>query len=437
MRLDDLVLISVDDHIVEPKALSEFLADSVPARYRERVPRVVRRDDGTDAWLVEGKELATFGLNAVQGRPPESWGSDPGRFDDVRPGCWDVHERVRDMNANGVLASLNFPSWPGLGGQFFAQTDDRDYVAALLRAYNDWHIGEWCGAYPGRFIPLALTGFVLGADWVAEEIHRIADLGCRAVSFHAEAHRFGMPDLHGDEWDVAFRACQETGVVAVFHFGGTPNFMPRTPFSVIPHVMPFQTAIFAAELLWSPILPKFPGLKVSLAEGGIGWVPYFLEKADFVYRHHRAWTGADFGDRLPSEVFRAHVQTCFIEDTTGLRNRAVIGVESVAWECDFPHSDSTWPHSPERFMESIASLDLTDDEIDAVTWRNASRWYEFDPFEHRSRTDATVGALRALAMDVDTTPREYGDGTAAKSLAVAAGPFHQAPPAFEGEKGER
>jgi len=87
-----------------------------------------------------------------------------------------------------------------------------------------------------------------------------------------------------------------------------------------------QTAIFASELLWSPIFRRFPRLKMSLAEGGIGWVPYFMEKADFVYDHHRRWTGQDFGDKLPSQVFREHVQTCFIDDETGLRNRHHIGI---------------------------------------------------------------------------------------------------------------
>ena len=100
----------------------------MPAKFKERVPRVIRRDNGTDAWLIEGQELATFGLNAVQGRPRESWGADPASFDQVRPGTFDVHERIRDMNVNGVLASLNFPSWPGLGGQFFVQNDDTEFV---------------------------------------------------------------------------------------------------------------------------------------------------------------------------------------------------------------------------------------------------------------------------------------------------------------------
>ena len=98
------------------------------------------------------------------------------------------------MNVNGVLASLNFPSWPGLGGQFFVQNDDTEFVEVMIRAYNDWHIDEWCGAYPGRFIPLALSGFMLGDEWMAGEIRRVAEKGCHAVSFHSEPHRFGMPD---------------------------------------------------------------------------------------------------------------------------------------------------------------------------------------------------------------------------------------------------
>jgi predicted TIM-barrel fold metal-dependent hydrolase len=313
------------------------------------------------------------------------------------------------MNVNGVAASLNFPSWPGLGGQFFAQGDDRNYAAAMIRAYNDWHVQEWCGAYPGRFIPLTISGFALGGDFMAEEIVRMAEQGCHAVSMHPEPYRFGQPDFHGDEWDRAWQACEATGTVLVFHFGAMPNFMPRSPFDVIPHAMPFSTAIFAAELLWSPILRKFPNLHLSLAEGGIGWVPYFLEKADFVYNHHRFWTKTDFGDSLPSQVFRRQVQTCFIDDETGLRNRDAIGVDTIAWECDFPHSDSTWPHAPEVAMKGLQAANVPDNEIDMITFENACRWYSFDLFAHRTREECTVGALRAQATDVDTTPRVYGD----------------------------
>jgi hypothetical protein len=103
------------------------------------------------------------------------------------------------------------------------------------------------------------------------------------------------------------------------------------------------------------------------------------------------------------------VQTCFIDDDTGLRNRDYIGVDTITWECDYPHSDSTWPQSPEVMMKMVAAARLSDEETDKVTWQNASRWYQFEPFEHRTREECTVGALRAQAIDVDTTPREYGE----------------------------
>jgi predicted TIM-barrel fold metal-dependent hydrolase len=342
------------------------------------------------------------------GRVPEEWGYDPATFEQVRPGTYDVHERVRDMNVNGVLAGLNFPSWPGNGGQFFTQSDDDEFVAAMIRAYNDWHIDAWCGAHPGRFIPLALSGFKLGPEWMAGEIRRLADKGCHAISWHSEPYRFGMPDYHGDEWDPALAASQECGSVVVFHFGSMVQRMPRSPFDVIPHAMPFQTAVFASELLWSPMMIKFPELKFALAEGAIGWYPYWLEKADFVYQHHHRWTGSDFGGKLPSEVFRDRVLVCFIDDETGLEMRHRIGVKNMSWECDYPHSDSTWPQAPEVLMKSFDAVGVPDDEIDLISWKNACDFYQFDPFEHRSREECTVGALRAQAADVDTTPRRYG-----------------------------
>ncbi len=408
MDTGDMILVSVDDHVVEGPSMEGFFQDHLPAKYKDRAPRVIHRDNGTDAWLIDGVEVASFGLNAVMGRIPEEWGYDPATFEQVRPGTYDVHERVRDMNVNGVLAGMNFPSWPGNGGQFFTQTDDEEFVAAMVRAYNDWHIHDWCGSYPGRFIPLAISGFKLGPEWMAGEIRRVAEKGCHAISWHSEPFRFGMPDYHGDDWDPALQASQDVESVVVFHFGGMVQRMPRSPFDVIPHAMPFQTAIFASELLWSPMMMKFPKLKFALAEGAIGWYPYWLEKADFVYQHHHRWTGADFGGKLPSEVFRDRVQVCFIDDETGLEMRHKIGIHNLAWECDYPHSDSTWPQAPEVLMKSLVEAEVPDDEIDLITWKNAADFYKFHPFEHRTREECTVGALRAQAADVDTTPRRYG-----------------------------
>ena len=83
MQLEDMILVSVDDHLVEPPSMSDYFLDHFPAKYRDRVPRVVTKDDGTDVWLVEGHEVASFGLNAVAGRVNEEWGMDPGNFGEV------------------------------------------------------------------------------------------------------------------------------------------------------------------------------------------------------------------------------------------------------------------------------------------------------------------------------------------------------------------
>ena len=153
MNIDDLILVSVDDHVVEPP---DMFDGHIPAKYKDRAPRVITKDDGTDAWVFEGQEATNVGLNAVAGRPPDEYGVEPTRFTEMRPGCFDIHERIRDMNANGVLASMNFPSYPQFCGQYFARAEDKDLALAVLRAYNDWHIDEWCGTYPGRMIPLSL-----------------------------------------------------------------------------------------------------------------------------------------------------------------------------------------------------------------------------------------------------------------------------------------
>lgn len=117
------------------------------------------------------------------------------------------------------------------------------------------------------------------------------------------------------------------------------------------------------------------------------------------------------------------MQGCFIDDLTGLRNRDAIGIDSITWECDYPHSDSTWPTGPEVLWKSLQAAGLSDEEIDKVGWQNAARWYQFDPFEHRSRAECTVEALRAQATDVDTTPREYGSGDHLHGLAQQANSF--------------
>jgi predicted TIM-barrel fold metal-dependent hydrolase len=405
MQLEDMVLVSVDDHVVEPPDLFER---TLAPKWRDVAPRLVRKEDGTDVWQYEGKEIVNIGLNAVAGRPPEEYGLEPTSFDELRAGCYDIHQRVRDMDANGVLGSMCFPSFPNLCGQLFARSSDKDAALAILTAYNDWHIDEWCGAYPGRFIPLAIPP-LWDPELMAAEVRRVSAKGCHAVSFSENPEKLKLPSLHNQHWDPFWEACCDVGTIVCLHIGSSSSLVVTSveaPVDVLISLQPINIVQAAADLLWSPVLRRFPDLRVALSEGGIGWIPYFLDRVDWIYTRHHAWTGQDFGDRLPSQVFRERIVTCFIDDPVGVEVRHRVGVETICWEADYPHSDSTWPTSPEMLSKSLAGV--PDDEVDAITHTNAMRHFRYDAFAQWPREACTVGALRARSADVDVAPKSVG-----------------------------
>lgn len=398
MNINELTLISVDDHVVEPPDLFD---GHIPSKYADRAPRVVTKEDGTQAWSFAGQEAPNIGLNAVAGRPPDEYGLEPTKFEEMRDGVWDIHERVRDMNANGVLGSMCFPSFPQFCGQLFSRCEDKDLALNVLRAYNDWHIDEWCGTYPGRFIPLSVP-VLWDPQLMATEVRRVAAKGCRAVTFSENPEKLGLPSLHNEHWDPFWQACSDTGTVICLHIGSSSEVVVTSveaPIDTLITLQPMNLVLAAADLLWSPVLRKYDKLRFALSEGGIGWIPYFLERCDYVYKHHSAWTHQDFGDLLPSELFRERMLTCFIDDNFGLANLSELNTDMVSWECDYPHSDSTWPISPETVGSSLEAL--SPEIVAKITHQNAMRVFDFDPFAHVPRADATVGALRAQASDVD------------------------------------
>ena len=414
-EVDDLILISVDDHVIEPP---DLFVGHLDAKYQDRAPKLTRNAEGSDVWTFGQVVMETAALNAVAGRPKEEYGLEPQSLDEVRPGCYDVHERVKDMDAGGVLASMNFPSFPTFTARVFA-SDDPDLSLALVRAYNDWHIDEWCGAYPERFIPMAVP-VIWDAELTAQEIRRTAAKGCHSLSFTENPAALGYPSFHDEYWDPVWQACCDTGTVLSIHLGSSGRLsIPAvdSPPDVMITLQPMNIQSAAADLLWSRVLKLFPDLRVALSEGGTGWIPYFLSRVDRTFEMHRAWTLQDFGGRLPSEVFREHFLTCFISDPVGIQLREAIGVDNIAWEADYPHSDSMWPEAPEELAAEFTRYSVPEGHIAKMTHENAMRWYSFDPFARIAKEDATVAALRrrAAGHDVSTMRGAPGCGRPTRS----------------------
>jgi predicted TIM-barrel fold metal-dependent hydrolase len=404
MDIDDMVLVSIDDHTIEPPDMFER---HMPATYRDRAPRFVTTDEGAQYWEFNGVPAGNVGLNAVASWPHEEWGMDPVGHAEMRPGCYVPDLRVRDMDANGVLASMCFPTFAGFNGMHLANAagGDTKLASAVIQAYNDWHIDELAGDHPGRFVPLAI-GPVHDPAGLADEIRRVAAKGCHAISLPEAPYGVGLPPFSDtDHWDPAFTAMCDEDVAMCLHIGGSFGLIQRPEGASIDHLIilaPQLSAIIATDLLTAGTFKRFPDLKVALSEGGIGWISFFLDRMDRHVWNHR-WTGLEIGPpgMSPTDVWRHNFLGCFITDPSGLVTSERIGVETIAWECDYPHSDSTWPRSPELVHEEFTAAGCSDADIEAMTWQNACRFFNFDPFVGTSRDACTVAALRARAGDVD------------------------------------
>jgi predicted TIM-barrel fold metal-dependent hydrolase len=408
MNMNDMVLISVDDHVCEPPNMFD---NQLSGELLAKAPKNLTDKNGNNYWSYQGNDRPLIGLNAVVGRPLDEYGMEPSSFSQLRPGCYDVHARIDDMNVSGVAASMCFGNSIGFDGQTFHKAPDKKLALRHMQAWNDWHYEEWCMAYPGRFIPLMIAP-TWDMDATVAEIHRCAKKGFHALSMNENPTVQGLPSIHNDYWNPFFKALADTDMTVALHIGSgnpAPHASLETPIEAWISTMPLSVSMGLADWLQLEELHMYPNLRIAISEGSIGWVPYFMERADFSNWRHKAWTRSRFQDIKPSDLVKRHFLHCFIDDKFGLQNLHHLGEDNAAFETDYPHSDALWPDVPEHLWESVKHL--TDAQIDKVTNGNAIRFFRHDSlFQNFKREDITVGALRAQAKakGVDVTPKSSG-----------------------------
>ncbi|MDT3443419.1 amidohydrolase family protein [Pseudofrankia sp. BMG5.37] len=361
-------IISVDDHVVEPPHL---FAGRVPAQFADAAPRIVETERGHQVWLFEDQRFTQVGMNAVAGRRPDSVKVEPFRFEYMRPGCYDIDARVRDMDVSGVWASVNFPSQiTGFCGRVFFGARDQELGLACVRAWNDWLYEEWFQAYPERVVPMGITHLSAPALAVAE-IRRNAARGFTAVTFPERPHNIGLPSLWDrGHWDPIIQACVDTDTVITLHVGsaGLSEKPPGAPGLQLGSTLFGQASLTAcAEWLWSEYPARFPTLRIAMSEGGIGWVAMLLDRLDNIVDR----SGYGLGWELrPAEVLRRNFWFCTIDDPSTIDTRHRIGVENIMVETDYPHGDGTWPDTQQVIADAWGHIPPA--EIRAMCSENAA-----------------------------------------------------------------
>ena len=366
-------VISVDDHVVEP---ADTFEHRLPAALAARSPRIVETPEGHQVWEFEGQRYTQVGMNAVAGRRPETYGLEPFRFDQMRPGCFDVDARVHDMDINGVWASVNFPSMiTGFCGRVFFDAHDRDLGLACVKAWNDWLFEEWYSRHPERIVPLGIT-YLADPALAAAEIRRNAERGFTSVTFPERPHEIGLPSLWDRaHWDPIMEAVVDTDTVVSLHVGSS-GLTPAPPGAGMDALQLGATLfgqlslIACAEWLWSAYPARLPTLKIAMSEGGIGWVAMLRDRLENIVERSRYGLGWDV---RPADVLRRNFWFCTIDDPSTIDTRHAIGVDHIMVEVDYPHGDSTWPDTQDVIAQCWGHIPA--DELRAMCCENAAALY--------------------------------------------------------------
>ena len=371
MATNGNTVISADSHVFEPVNLWEKRLDR---KFREKGPRFVPDYQGKPGtWFVaDGINPRSIESIAATGIPKE----DLVKFKDIhhkdlRPGGYDPVARLKDQEMDGVSAEVLYPTY---AMNLYAMPDG-ELQEASFNAYNEWLV-EMCSQAPDRLVGLALIS-VHDVDRAAKSLQHWAKRGMRGAMVAAvppEGTEYSEP-LYEPLWAAA----EEIGLPisihtltssrkANFRFTREKRGAARYPEN------PMEVMLTMGEIITSPLLDRHPRLKLVIAEADTGWMPWLLARLDRGDARYSRQNGISLKLK-PSEYFHRNFSASFIMDRVGVFTREFTGVDNLMWSSDYPHTDSTWPHSMESIERDFAGVSEPDRY--KMTCTNAAKLYGF------------------------------------------------------------
>jgi uncharacterized protein len=373
-------VIDADAHVTEP---ADVWSARVPARLRDRAPRLVREPDGRDVWHVgDGVAMIPVGHTATAGWP-EPFPAAPRNMDEVPRAAHDAPARLEYLDSIGVWAQALYPNVGGFGNQSFLGLGDPDLMLACVQAYNDFLL-DWIEIDPRRFIPIMATPF-WDVEATVAEIERCAALGHKGILFTGEPQQFDLPFLGDWHWDPLWAAAQDAGLPISFHIGSgdlTSGFAPGrvrahgigATYATVSVTLFLENGAQIVDLLLSGVLPRFPELRFVSVESGVGFLPFVLEAADYAFEAGKVWKDRTYFEMQPSAYFARQVYGCyFFEERAPAQVVEAIGADNLLFETDYPHPICLYGNVREKIEAGLAGQ--SPDVRRKLLWENSARLY--------------------------------------------------------------
>jgi uncharacterized protein len=363
-------IISADSHVLEPHDLWTARLAGTP--FADRAPHMVEDGAGGHLFAVDGLRPFPIGLAGAAGKPSSELKVLGNKAEELRVGGWDPVARLEDMDTDGIAAEVLYPSV----GMTLAQSSDREYQLTCVRAYNDWLV-EYCAGGQGRLVGLAMIPTV-DVEAAMAEIERAHLAGLRGAMIPGRP-----PEGHYAEarFDPMWAAFAERDMPVSFHIltggmDGDPTLGSGIALMTVMSIV-HQIQQTLSLLIFGGVFDRHPRLKVVSAEHDGGWVAHYAYRLDQMTERHQSWLSRGKTNvRAPSEYLRENCWFTFQKDPVAVETRHRVGLTQLMWASDYPHSDSTWPHSRkviERDFEGLPDADLA-----AMVHDNAAALYGID-----------------------------------------------------------
>jgi predicted TIM-barrel fold metal-dependent hydrolase len=346
--------ISADSHVTEHPSM---YIDHIDPAFRDRAPTLQRTPAG-DMLIVEGMDAPIhYGMVAAAGRDPKDIQVKYNLFEELHRGGWDPKARLKDQDADGVIAEIIYPSL----GMIVSRMPDPELQSACMKAYNRW-LTEYCAAAPDRLFGVGQTA-VVSVESAIEDVKKIKEQGFYGIYMN------GMPwteeDYDDEVFDPLWATCVELELPICFHVFGRINKKggnaSSMPFRGKHKVNGWNAVVrdnqdLIGMFIFGSVFERHPDLKLVCVEADAGWAPHFMFRMDHMYMRHRYWQKAPPLQKLPSDYFKQNIWLTFQDDYVAFRTVDLMNERRLMWASDFPHGDSTWPWSHALLEQQTHSL---------------------------------------------------------------------------------